>query len=226
MVELQLQIAKKSQSSSEKEPTLKEAFITDEKYKRASWVNFGEVIFHELTAINVILSYSNTILQNILGDPSEQTSGFTARQGTYVIAVSNFLASVLCIWTIRTFGRRPLLIFGHCGISLAYLLMGIFTIIGFNYGLLTMICVFLLIYQNTSGPIAWTYATETCCDISLGANILVLYLSILVLQMTTQPLMNSALHPAGVFFLFSVCSFFAIFYMYFMIPETMGLSCA
>ena len=98
-----------------------------------------------------------------------------------MIGVTNFLSSVLCIWTLRTFGRRPLLIIGHCGIFLAYLLMGIFTIIGLDYGILTMICVFLLIYQNTSGPIAWSYTTETCSDISLGANILVLYSSILVL---------------------------------------------
>ena len=71
--------------------------------------------------------------------------------------------------------------------------MGIFTIIGFDGGLLAMICCFLLIYQNTSGPVAWLYASETCCDIALGANILVLYSSVLVLSLTTQPLMNSAL---------------------------------
>ena len=59
--------------------TLKEAFFTDERYKRASWVNIAGIIFHETTAINVILLYSTTILEQILGDPDEQTSGFTAR---------------------------------------------------------------------------------------------------------------------------------------------------
>ena len=43
--------------------TLKEAFFTDERYKRASWVNIAGIIFHETTAINVILLYSTTILE-------------------------------------------------------------------------------------------------------------------------------------------------------------------
>lgn len=51
--------------------TLKEAYKTDERYVRASWVNFFAMIFHELTAINIIMSYSTTILEDILGDPAE-----------------------------------------------------------------------------------------------------------------------------------------------------------
>lgn len=151
------------------------------------------MIFHELTAINVIMAYSNTILENILPDPTEQTSGFTARQGTYVIALTNLISSVLSILTIQKFGRRTLLLAGHTGIFLTYLLMGIFTVIGFNDGVLAMLCLFLLIYQNSSGPVAWTYASETCCDISLGVSIQVLYSSVLLLSLTTEPLMDSAL---------------------------------
>ena len=55
---------------------LREAFLKDENYMRASWINIANVIFHELAGINVILQYSNTILETILGDTS---SGFTPR---------------------------------------------------------------------------------------------------------------------------------------------------
>ena len=34
---------------------LREAFIKDENYVRASWINIANVIFHELAGINVIL---------------------------------------------------------------------------------------------------------------------------------------------------------------------------
>ena len=37
-------------------------------------------------------------------------------------------------------------------------------------------------------------------------------------------MMNSVLQPEGVFFLFSFFSFCAIFYMYFFVPETVGLT--
>lgn len=58
--------------------TLKEAYVTDERYVRASWVNVWGMLFHELTAINVVLAYSTKILENIFGtDPN--AGGFTAR---------------------------------------------------------------------------------------------------------------------------------------------------
>ena len=77
--------------------------------------------------------------------------------------------------------------------SVAHFLIGIFIIKNFNAGVLAGIAFFLFIYQNSSGPIAYQYATETCCDIALGMCILVLYLTILLLSLTTQPLMNSKL---------------------------------
>lgn len=39
--------------------------LCNEEFRRATWVNFGYIIFHELTGINVILQYSNTILAQI-----------------------------------------------------------------------------------------------------------------------------------------------------------------
>ncbi len=57
--------------------TLKQALIKDENYLRASWVNIINIIFHELAGINVILQYSNVILDDIIGD--DDTGGFNAR---------------------------------------------------------------------------------------------------------------------------------------------------
>lgn len=54
--------------------------------------------------------------------------------------------------------------------------------------------------------------------------ILVLYLTVLVLSLTTEPMMNSALQPQGVFFLFSFMSLIAVFFLYYYLGETMGLS--
>ena len=45
--------SKKMQGSSK--VSVKQAFIKDENYVRASWVNLMNIIFHELAGINVIL---------------------------------------------------------------------------------------------------------------------------------------------------------------------------
>ncbi len=114
--------------------------------------------------------------------------------------------------------------FGHTVICITYILLAIFTITGNDIGVLSMICVFLLVYENTSGPVAWTYAAETCCDVSLGVGILSLYATVFVLSLSSEPLMQSALQQYGVFFLFAAFNFFAIFFMYKYVPETKGLS--
>ena len=136
------------------------------------------MVFHELTGINVILAYSNTILKNILGD---KTSGFNARTGTYAVGVVNLLSSFVSIFAVRSFGRKSLLLVGHVGIFIAHLLVAIFTLTGTNAGVLAMICFFLFAYQNSSGPIAWLYAAETCCDVGLAVSLNTLWGTVLVL---------------------------------------------
>ena len=122
--------------------SLKDAFWHNENYRRASWINIANVIFHEATGLNIILQYSNTILDDILGD----SGGFTARQGTYVVGLVNFFASMMSVWTVNTFGRRTLLLVGHSGMSVAHFLIGIFIITNFNAGVLSGIALFLFIY--------------------------------------------------------------------------------
>jgi hypothetical protein len=68
------------------------------------------------------------------------------------------------------------------------------------------------------------YAAETCVDVALGVCILWLYGVVLVLTLTTEPLMNSALTPAGVFLLFGVFSTIAVVYVYFFLKESKHLS--
>lgn len=179
------------------------------------------MIFHELTGINVVMMYSNTILESILGTG---TSGFTARQGTYLLSIASLLSAFSAIWTVGVFGRKKLLLWGHASIFVTHLLIGVFTIVGLDYGVLVMMCLFLIIFNNTSGPIAWVYAAETCCDISLGICLQVLWGVVLILSLTSTSLMNSALQPQGVFFLFAGFSFIATFFVHFYMDETMGLS--
>lgn len=51
--------------------SLADAFLYDENFKRASWVNVINIVFHELAGINVILQYSNTILGIIFAEQAE-----------------------------------------------------------------------------------------------------------------------------------------------------------
>ena len=120
-----------------------DAFCKDENFLRASWVNIGSVIFHELAGINVIAQYSNTILTEVFG---EGTEGFNARTGSYLIGLVSFLSSGLSIWTINKYGRRFLLIAGQLGIFVCHTLTGVFIITGNDIVVFIMILLFSFVY--------------------------------------------------------------------------------
>ena len=141
-----------------------------------------------------------------------------------MIAAVNIFSSFTSIFAVRWFGRRTLLLVGHTGIFIAYMLMGAFVITKFNYGVLVMICVFLFVYQNTSGQVGWLYAVETCCDISLGICLQALWGTVLLLSLTSETLMDSFLQTQGVFFMFGGFSLVAALFVYFFLDETKGLS--
>ena len=87
--------------------------------------------------------------------------------------------------------------------GVTHTLIAIFSIYKFDNGILVMVCIFIIIYQNNSGPVAWLYTAETVVDVALGICIQVLWLTVFVLMMTTKSLMHSWLQPSGVFFLFA-----------------------
>lgn len=173
-----------------------------------------------MTGINVIFLYSNTILRNIIKPDSK----FTPTEGTYAISAANFLASCVSIKTVRTFGRRPLQVWGYFLMGVSHTLIAVFSITNIDAGVLIMICVFIFIYQNTSGPVAWVYTAETVVDAALGLCIQVLWLTVFVLTLTSESLMDSALHPAGVFLLFATFCFAGTVFAWYYICETMGLT--
>lgn len=120
-----------------------QAFFSDEKYVRASWVSVMIIVFSELTGFQAIMLYSNHIFTAIFGD---KNSFITAREGTYLIAGVNFVASFMSIGTVKIAGRRTLLLAGHFAVALCHLMIGLFIILESATGVLCMTCVFMFIY--------------------------------------------------------------------------------
>lgn len=174
------------------------------------------IVFSELTGFQAIMLYSNTIFGEILGDDSV----ISPREGTYMIAMVNFMASLVSIATVRMAGRRTLLLTGHFTVALCHLMIGLFIILGQGWGVLTMTCVFMFVYQNTCEPVGQIYVTETCTDIALGVSTQILWLVILIESLVTELLIESPLKPEGVFILFGMFSMLAVGFEWYFVAET------
>ena len=150
---------------------------------------------------------------------------FTPRQGTYILGITTVITGLISIEFIKHFGRRTLLIWGHVGIGFAHGMCGYFNLIGANYGIIAMIMLFYLVYYNSSGPLAWMYAAETCIDIALGISLLTLYGSAFSISVVTPILMeDNVMGPSNVFFMLSAFSFCGAIYCYIFIRETLTLT--
>lgn len=216
-------IARIRQSSGKKSSnlTLNDALF-NEQYRRATWVNIGYIIFHELTGINVINLYCNTIFREM---ESSGNSFLTPRQGVYLVGVAQFLASFISTQTVKYFGRKPLLLVGHVGIAMVHAGVAIFNIEHIDIGVVIMVLAFMFIYQNTSGPVTWLYASETTIDAGMGICLLTLWGTVFVLSIVCPIIMDpSSLGPNTTFFILSGISLFGFLYVFIFIKETFDLS--
>ena len=89
-------------------------------YRGGSGVALIIMALHELTAINAILLYSNTIISDM------PDGSLTPREGTYLIGVFNFISSVVSLYSAKAFSRRFLFIGGHLTMGLCHIGIALF----------------------------------------------------------------------------------------------------
>ena len=84
---------------------------------------------------------------------------------------------------------------------------------------------FIIVYQNSSGPVNMLYATETTIDAAFGVCLLVLWATVLILAKICPPLMSEeSIGQNKMFSIFSILSLGAALYSYAFIKETKGLT--
>ena len=86
---------------------------------------------------------------------------------------------------------------------------------------------FFVAYENTSGPLAWIYATETTIDAALGSCLMTLWGTVFVLSIVCPILMTDPPHgigPSNTFYMLAGTQVLGTLYCYFFMKETMGLT--
>lgn len=155
--------------------TLKEAFCSDDKYKRANWTNLMHIFFHEMCGVNVVGMQSNIILAKM-----GQNSVITPRLGTIIIGIVGLTGHFLAFAVIPRFGRCAILKVGYFCIALCHFAVAVLTIYGKDVWVIIFLGLFEIAYNCSSGQLAWIYATETCSDIAFGVIILTLWSIVII----------------------------------------------
>lgn len=108
--------------------------------------------------------------------------------------------------------------------ALSHFLIGIFDLKQNDMGVLVMINVFIVVYYICNGVIIWIYISEVAVDTALSIAVLFIWGIVVLLSLTTNFLMQSALHTYGVFFLFGACSMLGSLFCFVFVKETTGLN--
>ncbi|KAI1644275.1 uncharacterized protein F4817DRAFT_367751 [Daldinia loculata] len=133
--------------------------FTIPRIRRATLASFVVMIGQQMCGINIIAFYSSTVFKDA------GTSDFNALLASWGFGLVNFLFAWPAIWTIDTFGRRPLLLFTFPNMAWSLLAAGFCTLIpktsAAHTGLVALfVYVFAMFYSPGAGPVPYTYSAE------------------------------------------------------------------
>lgn len=186
----------------------------------------GFTVLQQVTGINTIIYYGPRIF-SLAGVASNQSAIFA----TFIVAVTNVLATIIALVLVDRIGRKPLLYAGVGGMTLSLFTLAFAfhnqAALGHSLGLIATICLMLYItcFAFGMGPIGWILVSEVfplrlrgrgVAAASLGSGI-----SNFLVSITFLSLLNAAGNTLT-FTLYGLFSILTLIFIRFIIPETKG----
>lgn len=189
----------------------------------------GAQLMQQISGINLITYYAGTIFEKYIGLSPLISRILAACNGT-----EYFLASLIPLWTIERFGRRPLLLIGTTGQFLSMLVLTITTKISANQGQsqgpAIAAAVFLFVFNSFFAigmlSITWLYSPEVnsieirapAAAISTACN----WISNFAIVLIAIPAFDNI--DSFTYLIFAMINFVMVPVIYFLFPETAGRS--
>ena len=107
----------------------------------------------QLTGINAIVTQANNIVAVIIPSLAPYVS--------IIINGVQLIATIASMWSIQTFGRKPINLFGNLGLAIVDIAIGILFVfsgwVGSGYFIFALLIVYMIIYGISIGPSVWMY---------------------------------------------------------------------
>lgn len=231
---------------------IKENLANDANTPRAKLSGWGLVIligcllsvFQQITGINVILYYTQTVLKSM---GSSTSSAFFE---TVIVGAINVLFTLVAIFTVDRFGRKPLLIIGAIGMAIGMIALGTVAYqldlgaaavkgiaitnpnaAALGTAALISILVYIASFAMSWGPVVWVLISEIFPNVIRGKAMAIAVacqwiFNFLIAQ--TFPMMSesetllSSFKGGFPFWLYGAMGFVAVWFVWKMVPETKG----
>ncbi len=183
--------------------------------------------FQQITGINAILYYGPRIFESM------NLEGDVAMINQIVVGLAMMIFTIVAIFTVEKFGRKPLLMIGTIGMGVCIFIFGQMTYMQYSgTGSLIALVGYIAFFSISQGPIVWVYLSEIFPNKVRGiAMSIAVFAQWAANYMVSQtfPIMadeKGALyqkyHGAFPFWLYGSFCLVAIIFIWKLVPETKG----
>jgi len=180
-------------------------------------------LFSQFSGINAIIYYGPSILSNA------GVSLSNSLLSQVIFGLANVLFTLVAIWKVDSWGRRPLYLCGTAGATIALILTGYCFYSGAtgSVWLLVSVLGFLACFAFSIGPLKFVIAAEIFPSAirgrALAISIMVMWVADTIAGQIT-PMLLKEIGSAGTFWFFAFFCLVAFFVVYKLLPETKGKS--
>mmetsp|Transcript_9553 Transcript_9553/g.24441 ORF Transcript_9553/g.24441 Transcript_9553/m.24441 type:complete len:547 (-) Transcript_9553:1127-2767(-) len=191
----------------------------------ATMVGLGIQLLQQLTGMNVFMSYSTTIFNNLCLNGN----AFTIAQ-----SLVNFFATFGAIYLSDKFGRKKMLM-GASSVMFAVLIISAGLGWGIDmernvvaaYAIAVLICIFTVAFASAWGPNGWIIPSEVfplrLRGKGAGCATFVNWFFCFIVMYTTPLVVNSSMGAEGLYVIYGIIMALAIPALLFLMPETSGV---
>lgn len=176
--------------------------------------------FSQLSGITTVMYYSPTIFAKA------GFEGSSAMGSAALIGFFNMIFTLVAIWKIDVWGRKPLLIFGFVGLSIALFLIGwLFYNNGSNQLFISSFIFYIAVFAATLGPGVWVVIAEIYPTKIRGRAMSIATLTLFVgsaFVTQTYPILRESIGVGFAFMLYAATMLPGAWFVYKFIPETKG----
>lgn len=202
-------------------------FFSNNNFRRVVGLGVLLQVMQQFTGINMIFYYASKIF-GMAGFESTTSQGWV----TVFIGVVNIIACLAAIPFVDRKGRKPLLYYGYVGMTISMLLLSIVFYIGVTSLFIEILAIiailgFLITFAFSSGPVIWVLCAEIFPlhgrDFGLCVATCANWISNFILALFFLSMLN-AIGASNTFLVFTIFNFICLFFIYFLLPETKGVS--
>lgn len=184
-------------------------------------------VLQQITGINVFLYYAPKIFEAIAGAETD-----VAMLQTIVIGAVNMAFTVIAIWTVDRWGRKPLMLLGYSGMAISLTALGLAAYFGrTDIWVLLFILSYIACFALSVGPVTWVILSEIFPTRIRGRAMAIAAVCLWVANFVisqTFPMLDGnrwlidKFHHAFPFWLYGLFSLLAVTFIARFVPETKG----